>query len=92
VNIELRNYVTPREQRLLDLSVQETVDLKKRDLRCPYCHFLIERVYSDIRGHMETKCPKCRSVYVVNLSYFRKKERGEYITLIRVRELLPEHV
>ena len=77
-------HFSPLIQRKLDLSKQETVDLAQRDLRCPNCRFIITKVYGDIRGHMEFKCPKCREIYVVNLTYFRERSRSRYITLTRV--------
>ncbi len=77
-------HFSPLIQRKLDLSKQETVDLAQRDLRCPNCKFIVTKVYGDIRGHMEFKCPKCREIYVVNLSYFREQTHSRYITLTRV--------
>lgn len=79
-----QTYMTPEKQYKLDLSKQETIDLAQRDLRCPNCRFIITKVYGDIRGHMEFKCPKCREIYVVNLTYFRERSRSRYITLTRV--------
>ena len=79
-----QTYMTPEKQYKLDLSKQETVDLAQRDLRCPNCRFIVTKVYGDIRGHMEFKCPKCREIYVVNLTYFRERTRSRYLTLTRV--------
>ena len=79
-----QTYMTPEKQYKLDLSKQETIDFAQRDLRCPNCRFIITKVYGDIRGHMEFKCPKCREIYVVNLTYFRERSRSRYITLTRV--------
>ena len=76
--------ITPNEKRKLDLSKQETIDLAQRDLRCPNCHFLVSKVYGDVRGHMEFKCPKCKDIYVINFDYFRTHSRSFLVTLIKV--------
>lgn len=49
--------------------------LEKRDLRCPYCGFLIDRIYSDAAGHRESKCEKCKRITVFNMAYFRRIKR-----------------
>ena len=59
----------------LILSKQEVASLEVRDLRCPYCSFLVDRIYSDATGHKESKCPKCKRVTVYNMAYFRKVKR-----------------
>ena len=78
------SYITPEQQYKLDLSKQETEDLAIRDLRCPNCHFLINRVYGDICGHLEFKCPKCKEKYIINFSYFRTRVKCRQVTLIKV--------
>ena len=45
----------------LEMSKTEVTELTLRDLRCPNCRFLIDKIYSDIRGHMQVKCPKCKN-------------------------------
>ena len=82
--IPFHSYLTPDVQCKLDLSSQETIDLAQRDLRCPNCRYLISKVYGDIKGHLEFKCPKCRELYVINLSYFRTRSHNRYITITRV--------
>lgn len=61
----------------LEMSKTEVTELTLRDLRCPNCRFLIDKIYSDIRGHMQVKCPKCKNAYIMNVAYFRKKKNGE---------------
>lgn len=59
----------------LQLSQSETEGLVLREIRCPYCGYLVERVFSDITGHKMVYCKKCKEEYPVNLGYFRKVKR-----------------
>jgi len=43
-----------------------------RDINCPYCGFLVDRVFSDATGHKMVFCKKCKEEYPVNLGYFRR--------------------
>ena len=56
----------------LRLSLSETEGLTLRDIRCPYCGYLVERVFSDVTGHKMVHCRKCKEEYPVNLGYFRR--------------------
>ena len=79
-----QTYITPEVQYKLDLSSQETFDLSQRDLRCPNCRFLINKVYGDIQGHLQFRCPKCKELYVINFSYFRARSHSRNVTLTKV--------
>lgn len=46
---------------------------------CPYCGFLVERVFSDASGHKMIYCKKCKEEYPVNLGYFRRMKRRRQI-------------
>lgn len=59
----------------LRLSRSETEGLSLRDIRCPYCGYLVERVFSDVTGHKMVHCRKCKEEYPVNLGYFRRVNR-----------------
>ncbi len=59
----------------LRLSKTETEGLSLRDIRCPYCGFLVDRVFSDVTGHKMIHCRKCKTEYPVNLGYFRRANR-----------------
>lgn len=78
--------ITDEVQIKLDLSQQETIDLTQRDLRCPNCKFLITKVFSDISGHMQIRCPKCKEKYILNLAMFRTRHKGLFVTLIKAIE------
>lgn len=64
----------PDVQEKLDLCEQETLDMSLREVKCPKCDFVITRVYSDARGHFLSKCPKCKSQYIMNYAYFRRQK------------------
>ena len=59
-------------------SKPETEHLAMRDIRCPFCGFLVEKVFSDISGHKQIYCKKCKQEYVINLGYFRRQKRKPY--------------
>lgn len=62
----------------LERSKEETDGLVLREIRCPYCGFLIDRVFSDAVGHKMIVCRKCKREYPINLGYFRKRKRWQY--------------
>lgn len=73
-------------QKLEDSKV-EVATLTKRDIICPNCHFRISTVFSDIQGHLQLKCKKCKNEYIMNLAYFRtfghrEQEYTVYLTKI----------
>lgn len=66
---------SPKLQKKLELSMLEAQDLSLREIHCPRCQFLISRAYADAAGHLSVKCSKCKSVFILNLAYFRR-QRG----------------
>ena len=60
----------------LQLSRSEAQELYLRGIHCPYCGYLVERVFSDVSGHKMVFCKKCKEEYPVNLGYFRRVRRG----------------
>lgn len=67
--------VSAENQRKLQLSRAETEELHLREIHCPYCGYLVERVFSDAAGHKMVFCKKCKAEYPVNLGYFRRVTR-----------------
>lgn len=59
----------------------EAENLTMRDIRCPFCGFLVDRVYSDISGHKEIFCKKCKEKYIINLGYFRRQKKMKYFKI-----------
>lgn len=55
----------------LKTSKAEVATLTKRDLLCPNCRFRIDTLFSDVRGHIQVKCKKCKNEYIMNVAYFR---------------------
>jgi uncharacterized protein YbaR (Trm112 family) len=80
---EVRSYhqkvtVSPETMQKLRSSRAETIGLSMRDINCPFCGYLVERVFSDISGHKMIFCKKCKEEYPVNLGYFRRMKRREH--------------
>ena len=73
--------ITPEVAEKLLKSKKETEELSMRDIHCPYCDYLIERVFSDISGHKEVYCKKCKKKYVLNLGYFRRQKELKYCVI-----------
>lgn len=71
--------IPPEVRRKLQISKLETENLTLREIRCPYCGFLVERVFSDASGHKMIYCKKCKEEYPVNLGYFRRMKRRRQI-------------
>ena len=74
MRIDNKKSLSEDVKRKLELSREETENLKEREIRCPNCGFLITKVFSDINGHLQIKCEKCKSVNILNLAYFRKRK------------------
>ena len=62
------------KRKRLALSASEAEGLTLRDIRCPYCDFIITRVFSDASGHYLAKCQKCKRQVVLNFAYFRRQK------------------
>ena len=63
----------------LELSRLEAAGLQLREIHCPFCDFLIDKVFSDVTGHKMIFCRKCKGEYPINLGYFRRvRERKQY--------------
>ena len=76
-------------QQKLRKSKDETAGLSMRDINCPLCGYLVERVFSDISGHKMVYCKKCKEEYPVNLGYFRRQKRRCYTAFTHLyREFL----
>jgi len=71
--------ISPEVWHRLQISKLETENLTLRDIDCPYCGYLVERVFSDITGHKMIYCKKCKEEYPINLGYFRCMKRQRHI-------------
>lgn len=56
------------------LSAMEVKNMTLRDVRCPYCNFVVAKVYSDMSGHIYVRCRKCKREQALSLTYFRKQK------------------
>lgn len=64
----------------LHKSDEETAELTLRDIKCPYCGFIVDRVFSDVTGHKLIYCRKCKEEYPINLGYFRRLKKHWHYT------------
>lgn len=67
--------ITARKQELISLSLKECETLSIRKVKCPYCDYIIDEVYSDAIGHHRYKCQKCKAEMTINLKYFRRHKQ-----------------
>lgn len=72
VRHQFQSLVSEDKLHRLELSRKEATDLELREIHCPYCGFLIDKVFSDATGHKMITCRKCKSEYPINLGYFRR--------------------
>ena len=72
------NALTPELLEKVQQSEKESEGLTKRAVRCPYCSFLLDYVFSDATGHREIRCPKCKSITIMNMAYFRTVKQRKY--------------
>ena len=64
--------LSPDVSRRLSDSRRESAALTLREIHCPFCSFLVEKVFSDAAGHKMVYCRKCKSEYPINLGCFRR--------------------
>ena len=81
ITVRPRNLST-EASRKLTASQKETVTLTLREIRCPYCDFLVEKVFSDVAGHKMVYCRKCKEEYPMNLGYFRRMKNRQAARLL----------
>ena len=70
--------LSPEMREKVERSEKECEALTKREVRCPYCGFLMDYVYSDVSGHRQVKCRKCKRATIMNMAYFRRVRRKYY--------------
>ena len=83
----MRRSTTTRRQRelspdplqKLSASRRETAALTLREIHCPYCSFLVEKVFSDAAGHKMVYCRKCKTEYPINLGCFRRMKAKQAV-------------
>ena len=64
--------LSPDVSRRLSDSRRQSAALTLREIHCPFCSFLVEKVFSDAAGHKMVYCRKCKSEYPINLGCFRR--------------------
>lgn len=53
----------------------ETSNMEKRTVRCPYCQHSALIVYADARGHVQTKCKNCGHEVLFDVVSMRRIKR-----------------
>ena len=67
--------ILPQEtEAKLTICAEEAEGLALRDIRCPYCGFLITKAFSDASGHYLARCRKCKHEFILNFAYFRRQK------------------
>ena len=64
--------MTEELRRKVELSYEESVSLDERELHCPHCGRYLMTLFSDVSGHLKSKCPACKSLTTFNLGCFRR--------------------
>ena len=66
--------LAPDVEAKLTVCAEEAKGLTMREIRCPYCGFVITRVFSDVSGHYLARCRKCKHEFILNFAYFRRQK------------------
>ena len=74
--------LSPDVSRRLSDSRRQSAALTLREIHCPFCSFLVEKVFSDAAGHKMVYCRKCKSEYPINLGYFRRMKNKQAARLL----------
>ena len=83
-------YMTDSIKYTLDMRRQVTIDLAKRDVRCPNCHYLLLKFFPELKmGMFEIQCTKCRQLYVLDFQDYKTAQNSMYITLTAVADKEP---
>jgi len=65
---------SPEIVRKLDMSYQETINLKFRPIYCPHCNIHVIDFFEDMIGHLAFKCPNCKGTVLINAAYFHRSD------------------
>ncbi|NCC87974.1 MAG: hypothetical protein EOM05_08925 [Clostridia bacterium] len=78
---------TEQATRKLKLSNDECDDLEERELKCPYCYYIMGGIFSDAGAHIRLKCPKCGAAMILNTAYFRRKSKTPWQGFRRIKNV-----
>ena len=82
--------LSPDVSRRLSNSRRESAALTLREIHCPFCSFLVEKVFSDAAGHKMVYCRKCKVEYPINLGYFRRMKNRQAARLLFSKKTRPK--
>lgn len=77
-----RTYTEPLSDEMMSLvlsAVNAVRSQKQRVVRCPYCKHSAIIVFEDTRGHVQTKCNRCKRNVVLNVLSMRRSRPHGYI-------------
>lgn len=63
---------SPELQAKITRAAKAVRNQSRRSIKCPYCRHTGLVVFSDARGHVETKCKYCDEVVVVDVLNMRR--------------------
>lgn len=79
--------LTEQVAQKLKLSNDECNKLSERELKCPYCSYIMGGMFSDAGAHIRLKCPKCGAAMILNTAYFRRKTKTPWSGFQGVKKL-----
>ena len=70
-----RTYTEPLSDEMMSLvlsAVRAVASQSQRVVRCPYCKHSAIIVFEDARGHVQTKCNRCKRNVVIDVMSMRR--------------------
>lgn len=70
-----RAYAGPLSDEMMSMvlsAARAVKSQKQRVIRCPYCKHSALIVFEDARGHVQTKCTRCKRDVVIDVISMRK--------------------
>ena len=59
------------------LALDAVASQKQRVIRCPYCKHSAIIVFEDSRGHIQTKCNRCKRDVVIDVVNMRRSKPAQ---------------
>ena len=69
MKLDFSNGVPPDVLDRIKRVKREVDGLESRSLYCPYCNHQSLIIYSDAKGHVQTKCKRCGQVSDYNIAF-----------------------
>lgn len=75
-----RVYAEPLSDEMMSLvlsAVRAVASQSQRVVRCPYCRHSAIIVFEDARGHVQTKCNRCKRDVVIDVLSMRRSKPAQ---------------